>query len=182
MQPDDEIGGGAFVHAPEGDTLEIESIGALGAITRGLALVGGVFLLVATGITLLSVIGRYGFGRPVPGDYELVEITCAVAVFLFFPYTQAAGGNITAEFFTSGLSRRSRRVLDVGNDIVFTLVAVLLTWRLGVGFLDKYSSGETTILIHIPLWWAYGVAVFSMLLLSIVCLMRVIVGIGALRR
>ena len=155
---------------------------AMETATRALALAGGALLLVAVVITLVSVIGRYAFNAPVPGDYELVELVCAVGVFLFFPYTQAVGGNITAEFFTTGLSARHRRVLDVGNDVVFTLVAMLLTWRLAVGFLDKFNTGETTILIQIPLWWAYGVAVVSMFLLSIVCLMRVVVGIGASRR
>ena len=152
------------------------------AVTRLLALAGGALLLVAIVITLVSVTGRYAFNAPVPGDYELVELVCAVGVFLFFPYTQAIGGNITAEFFTAGLSARHRRVLDVGNDIVFTLVAMLLTWRLAVGFLDKFDTGETTILIQLPLWWAFGVAVVSMFLLAVVCLMRVAAGVGALRR
>lgn len=156
--------------------------GALGTFTRGLAYVGGLFLLIATVITLVSVIGRYVFGQPVPGDYELVELTCAVGIFLFFPFTHAVGGNITAEFFTAGLSARRRRFLDIGNDFIFALVALLLTWRLSEGLLGKFDSGETTILIRIPLWWGYSVAVASMLLLTIVCLMRMIAGIGALRR
>jgi TRAP-type C4-dicarboxylate transport system permease small subunit len=155
---------------------------ALETVTRALALAGGALLLAAVVITLVSVIGRYAFNAPVPGDYELIELVCAVGVFLFFPYTQSVGGNIAAEFFTAGLSTRHRRLLDVGNDIVFTLVAMLLTWRLAVGFLDKFNTGDSTILIQIPLWWAYGVAVVSMFLLSIVCLMRMVVGIGALRR
>jgi TRAP-type C4-dicarboxylate transport system permease small subunit len=154
---------------------------AMEAVTRALALAGGVFLVAATVITLVSVIGRYGFGRPVPGDYELVEITCAVGVFLFFPYTQAMSGNIAAEFFTAGLAARWRHVLDIANDVVFTLVAIVLTWRLAAGLLEKFASGETTILIRIPLWWAYSVAVLSMALLTIVCLMRVVTGIGARR-
>jgi TRAP-type C4-dicarboxylate transport system permease small subunit len=161
---------------------EIVLGGATGALMRLLALAGGVFLLLAIVITLVSVIGRYGFGEPVPGDYELVEIICAVGIFLFFPYTHAVSGNITADFFTSGLSLRRQRLLDIVNDIVFALVATLLTWRLSEGLMEKFASGETTILIRIPLWWAYSVAVLSMGLLALVCLMRIIAGIGALRR
>jgi TRAP-type C4-dicarboxylate transport system permease small subunit len=161
----------------------IQSITRLtGAVTRALALVGGVFLLLAIAITLMSVIGRYAFGMPVPGDYELIEITCAVGVFLFFPYTQAVNGNIAAEFFTSGLSERWRRILDIGNDVIFTLVAMLLTWRLAAGLVEKFDSGASTVLIGIPFWWAYSVAVLSMFLLVVVCLIRVVTGLGALRR
>jgi TRAP-type C4-dicarboxylate transport system permease small subunit len=150
----------------------------LQAVTRVLALTGGAFLVAAAALTVVSVIGRYGFGAPVPGDYELVEIACAVGVFLFFPYTQAVGGNITAEFFTARLPERGKRLLDVGNEVVFALVALLLTWRLAAGLMDKYASGETSILIGIPAWWAYGVAVVSMALLTLVCLMRIAAGVS----
>ena len=131
----------------------------------------------AAALTVVSVIGRYGFGAPVPGDYELVEIACAVGVFLFFPYTQAVGGNISRGVLHRRACPRARkRVLDLGNEVVFALVALLLTWRLAAGLLDKYASGETSILIGIPAWWAYGVAVVSMALLTLVCLMRVVAG------
>ncbi len=151
-------------------------------ITRWLALIGGGLLLAAIVLTLVSVIGRYGFSHPLPGDYELVEIICAIGVFLFFPYTHATNSNITAEFFTSGLSERFKLGLDVAQDVIFSLVAALLTWRVGSGLADKFSNGETSILIGIPLWWAYSFAVLSMGLLSMVCLCRVAIGIGALRQ
>ncbi|MGE5145270.1 MAG: TRAP transporter small permease [Candidatus Eiseniibacteriota bacterium] len=151
-------------------------------MTRALALAGGALLVAAIVITLVSVVGRYAFGLPVPGDYELVETTCAIGVFLFFPYTHAVGGNIAAEFFTAGLSKRRQRLLDVANDVVFMIVALALTWRLAGGLMDKLATGETTILIGIPLWWAYGFAVLSMFLLTVVCLMRVVAGPAAEHR
>lgn len=167
-----------------GDVSNNQSIAQriVGAVTRALALVGGAFLLLATAITLVSVVGRYVFGLPVPGDYELVEITCAVGIFLFFPYTHAVNGNIAAEFFTAGLSERWLRILDIGNDVIFTIVAVLLAWRLAAGLAEKFNSGASTVLIGIPFWWAYSVAVLSMFLLVIVCLIRAVTEIGALRR
>jgi TRAP-type C4-dicarboxylate transport system permease small subunit len=156
--------------------------GALARLTSGLALVGGCFLLAAIALTLISVIGRYGFSSPVPGDYELVEITCAVGTFLFFPYTQAMNGNITAEFFTSALPRRWRRTLDVINDVIFAGVAGLLTWRVGHGLVDKFHSGDSSMMIHIPLWWAYSVAVAAMALLTLVCALRAVEGMRTFPR
>lgn len=154
----------------------------LETMTRALALAGGALLAATIVITLVSVVGRYGFGMPVPGDYELVEITCAIGVFLFFPYTHAVNGNIAAEFFTATLSKRRQRILDTGNDIIFAAVGALLTWRLAHGLMDKIATGETSILIRIPLWWAYGFAVLSMALLTIVCLMRAVAGPAAEHR
>ena len=156
--------------------------GPIASVTRWLAFGGGAVLLVAVAITLISVGGRYALGLPVPGDYELIEIICAVAVFLFFPYTHATDGNISAKFFTSGLSDRYQRILDVINDVIFLLIAALLTWRLAHGLEHKFSAGETSILIRIPIWWAFSFAVLSLALLTVVCAVRVAVGIGTLRR
>ena len=184
MIKDNDNGGRAEGAAPVGDAAEHELHlgGALGALTRVLAYIGGLFLTAAVVLTVVSVTGRYGFGAPVPGDYDLVEITCAIGLFLFFPYTHAISGNIAAEFFTSGLSARRREFLDLVSDVVFMLVALVLTWRISLGLIDKFETGETSILVRVPLWWPYGVAVASMALLTVVCLMRTVVRFGALRR
>lgn len=130
-------------------TIAATRAGALALrVTRALALIGGVFLLIAVVVTLVSVVGRYTFASPVPGDYEIVEIGVAVAVFLFFPFTHAVGGNIAAEFFTSGLSRSKQIAIDLVHDIVFAGIAALLTWRLTHGLIEKYVTGDTSILIH----------------------------------
>jgi TRAP-type C4-dicarboxylate transport system permease small subunit len=190
MSNDADKGRRALRHAPGGVASRFTPLArsaenfrqGLEIITRALAFFGGALLVMAIVITLVSVIGRYGFGQPVPGDYELIEITCAIGVFLFFPYTHAVNGNISAEFFTAGLSARWQRILDTGNEVIFTAVAMLLTWRLSHGLMDKFATGETTILIRIPMWWAYSVAVLAMFLLTIVCLMRVIAGPEAERQ
>lgn len=149
---------------------------------RWLAFAGGALLLLAVAVTLTSVTGRYAFSQPVPGDYELVEMICAVGVFLFLPYAHAVGGNIRADFFTSGLPPRWQSRLDLVHEIVFTLITAVLTWRLGAGFANKYSSGQVSILIGIPVWWAYGFAVLSMALLTAVAAWRVARTLSEMRR
>jgi len=173
----EDAGGSALQRAPDDGSHDPENRngGIVERFTRWLALIGGGLLVVAIVLTLVSVIGRYGFSQPLPGDYEIVEIVCAIGVFLFFPYTHVTNSNITAEFFTSGLPERAKRFLDVIHDVVFALVAALLTWRVGSGLADKFLTGETSILIGIPL------AVLSMALLTVVCLWRITTGIEALR-
>jgi len=181
--------GGAPQDAPRGHGDEIPLALAdvpggarLESVTRSLALIGGVLLLVSVVLSIVSISGRYTLSRPVPGDYELVELICAVAVFLFFPYTHSVSGNLTAEFFTSGLPGRWRTALDVVHDTIFALLAALLAWRLGHGLADKIRNGDSSILLQIPLWWPYTVAVACLWLLSVVSLWRVAAGIGVLRR
>jgi len=174
-------------HAPPVDEYDKHSDAltinpAIARITRLLAIGGGVLMLVAVSITLVSVIGRYGFSAPLPGDYEMVELVCAVGIFLFFPYAHATGSNIVVRFFTVKLSERKRRALDLANEIVFTAVAALLAWRLGIGFVEKFHSGESTMLIRVPYWWSYSFAVASLILLCVVCIARLIASVRMLRQ
>jgi TRAP-type C4-dicarboxylate transport system permease small subunit len=156
-----------------GDRLAINPV--IVRLTQWLALAGGALMLASIAVTLLSVVGRYGFNAPVPGDYEIVELVCGVGIFLFFPYAHATGSNIVVEFFTLRVSRRRQRALDLVHEIVFAGVAALLAWRLSLGFAEKFLNGESTALVRIPFWWSYSFAVTSMTLLCIVCIARIFV-------
>jgi TRAP-type C4-dicarboxylate transport system permease small subunit len=155
---------------------------AIERLTRLLALCGGVLLLLAIALTLISVAGRYSFNAPLPGDFELVEMTAAVGIFFFLPYAHATNSNIVVRFFTDGMKERSKRLLDLGHDVLFSAVAALIAWRLAIGLADKLHTGESTMLVRIPYWWSYALAVASIMLLCIVCLARIYAGVRALRR
>jgi TRAP-type C4-dicarboxylate transport system permease small subunit len=181
MEPAERASGRApSAEFGEDDRLAINP--AIERLTRWLALAGGWLMLVAIVLTLISVTGRYAFNTPLPGDYESIEIICAVGIFLFFPYTHATNSNIVVRFFTAKLAQRYQRILDLLNDIVFTGVAALLAWRLAVGLGDKFHNGESTMLVRIPFWWSYSFAVASMVLLCIVCIARIAATVRALRQ
>lgn len=167
-------------HGAHGERLTINPM--IERITRWLALAGGAIMLVAIAVTIVSVIGRYGFGAPVPGDYEMIELICAVGIFLFFPYAHATSSNIVVEFFTIRLPVRFKRMLDLIHDVLFAAVAALLAWRLAIGLVQKFQSGESTMLIRIPFWWSYSFAVAAMILLCVVCIARIFAGFRTLRQ
>ena len=56
---------------------------ALYRISVVVAVFGGLSLLGIMLLTVASVVGRELFGSPIPGDFEMVEIWCAVSVFAF---------------------------------------------------------------------------------------------------
>jgi TRAP-type C4-dicarboxylate transport system permease small subunit len=164
----------------DGERLPISA--SIEQLTRWLALAGGALLMLTIAITLISVIGRYAFNAPLPGDYESVEMIAAVGVFLFFPYAHATNSNIVVRFFTDRLPPSTNGMLDLLHDVVFTAVAALLAWRLAIGLAEKLHSGESTMLVRIPLWWPYSFAVASMILLCVVCIARLVAGARALRQ
>jgi TRAP-type C4-dicarboxylate transport system permease small subunit len=155
---------------------------AVERLTLWLALLGGVLLLVAIAITLISVVGRYGFNAPLPGDFETVEMIAAVGIFLFLPYAHATNSNIVVRFFTDRMGSRGKQLLDIAHEVIFVAVAALIAWRLAIGLADKFHTGESTMLVRIPYWWSYSVAVVAMVLLCIVCIARLHAGVRAFRQ
>ena len=145
-------------------------IGAgLEGLTRAVAMAGGLLLVGIMAMTVVSVLGRHLFNAPIPGDYEITELACGIAVFAFFPHCHLKNGNIAVEFFTSRMRPRWKTMLDAAHNLVFTMVAALVTWRLFVGGMHKLEDGETTLFLGIPLHWGYFPALAGAGLLTAVC-------------
>lgn len=158
-------------------------IGAhLERLARVVAIAGGMLMTGVVLMTVISVLGRFLFNAPIPGDYELTEIALGVAVFAFFPYCHARSGNIVVEFFTGRLRPRYKTALATVHSFVFTLVAGVITWRLFVGGMHKLQDGETTLFLGIPLHWAYFPALLGAALLTAICVLVVFRHVHALRR
>ena len=138
-------------------------------VSRAAAMAGGLLLVGVMAMTVISVIGRYAFNAPIPGDYEITELVCGVAVFAFFPYCHIRNGNIVVEFFTARLSARRNTMLDTVHNFAFTVVAGLITWRLFVGGMHKLADEETTLFLDIPIHWGYFPALLGAGLLTAVC-------------
>lgn len=128
-------------------------------ICRAVAIFGGFLLLVITAIVVVSVSGRalvpLGLA-PIPGDFELVEISTALAVFCFLPWCQLKGGHVTVDVLSAVLGRRIEAWLSMIYNICMTGIAVLIAWRLWDGMIDMQTYSETTFILQIPVWWAYA--------------------------
>jgi TRAP-type C4-dicarboxylate transport system permease small subunit len=142
---------------------------ALHRIATGVALTGGLVLFALTLLTVVSVVGRALFNAPIPGDFELVELGMAVAIFAFLPYCQIVRGNVIVDLFTSKASGRTRALLDGIGNLLYTAIAALLTWRVALGGLEIRSYNETTMVLQVPVWWGYVPAVAFLAFLTIVC-------------
>ena len=143
--------------------------GRIERLARAVAMAGGMLLVGVMAMTVVSVGGRYFFNAPIPGDYELTELACGIAVFAFFPWCHVRNGNIVVGFFTGAMRPRHRAALDAVHGVVFTAVAGLITWRLFVGGVHKYLDGETTLFLGIPLHWGYFSALLGAGMLTAVC-------------
>ncbi len=142
---------------------------ALHAACRGAGFAGGAVLVALILLTVVSIVLRELTGRPIPGDFELVEIGCAVAMFAFLPYCQLVGGNVMVEFVTSRAPAWLRGLLDTLSNLAYAAIAALLTWRLALGGRDIFNYSETTMVLGVPVWWAFVPIVPSVALLAATC-------------
>lgn len=139
--------------------------GSMMRLARWLAILGGFSLIAITLMTVVSITGRsliWAGLAPVPGDFELVEVGTAIAVFSFLPWCQLNRGHATVDVFTSFLSERANRVIDLVTEVLMLLVMLLLAWRLWHGMMDKMRYQETTFILQFPVWWGYAAAMVAL--------------------
>ncbi len=153
-------------HGPVGRALE--------RVCEAVAVAGGVLLVAIMLISSVSVIGR-GLSQVlgakvsgIPGDIEIVQLGCAVAVFAFLPFCQLKRANVLVGAFTKNLPVRYRAMFDLAANLLFLMLAVVLALQLGHGTMEKFRNHDTTMVLRIPEGWAYAVALAFAWLLAIV--------------
>lgn len=165
--------------------------GFMMALSRFMAILGGIALSLLIVLTCLSIFGRTlngvfhgdfmervapGFARwmldtgigPINGDFELVEAGVAFAIFAFLPLCQITSGHASVDIVTNLMPRRVNRFLRMVIEVAFAAVLVLIAWRLYAGTMSKWGNGETTLLLQFPIWWAYAASLFGAIMAAVV--------------
>lgn len=171
-------------------------------IARWMAYFGGTILAAVAGVTVFSIFGRFmdpfqgdmlkgliDLG-PIKGDFEMVEMGCAVAVFSFLPYTQLKRGHVTVDLFIDRLPDRAKAFLGFVGDALLALAAYVILWRLWLGFGEKFPYGsdafrgalgmgykpffaETSYELELPLWIPFGLSLIGAFFFFVVALYTV---------
>jgi TRAP-type C4-dicarboxylate transport system permease small subunit len=142
--------------------------GPLAALTRPLAIAGGVLSLVLALIVTVHVCLRWLFNSQVPGDIELVQIGTALSIFAFFPLCQSRRGNIVVDSFTTRMRPRGRDLLDALWDLVYAGAAAIIAWRLVVGAWDTMRSNTVSMILGLPTGWAVAACALAAAFLAAV--------------
>jgi TRAP-type C4-dicarboxylate transport system permease small subunit len=137
-------------------------------LARRFALAGGA---VASGLALMtvaSIAGRAFASQPIPGDVELVQMGIALCISLCLPWCQLHGSNIIVDFFTQALPQRGIRALDGVGTLLLALMCALLSLRTAAGALAVHSADEQTMIIGLPMWWAYAMLAPGLALTAVI--------------
>ena len=158
-----------------------EAGGLLGRAIEAWAVLGGLLLLGVVLMTAWSATSGVVFSKPLPGDVELTEMLVAVAVFMFLPYCQLMGANVTADIFTERASPRTIAVFTLLSGAIALAFSVLLGVQMFRGLLDYLEFVETTTILRVPIWYAYVPALASLALLVLAALVCSHRAIGELK-
>ncbi len=150
-----------FCHGLLGE--QLHRFSAWFAIAGGIVLTGMVVLVV------ISILGRALFSSPVPGDFEIVALGTAVAIFLFLPYCYMQKGNVAVDIFISRMPPGVQRAMDVLAATLFGAVAALFAWRSVFGVADTVRNGDISMILGFPVWVVHPFGVASFALLAVCC-------------
>ena len=144
-------------------------------ISAGLALAGGVLVLMGALLTSVSVVLRWLTASGIGGDVELVQMGLVVAVFAFLPLCLVRGGNIMVDTFTSRAPATLRAGLDSLWALVYAAVAGLIAWMTTQGAIEAFAYNSTTMVLGLEIGWPMAL---SALFAAWLALTALIVAIG----
>ncbi len=144
--------------------------GTLDRPCRVLAILGGVVLTAASLATCVSVLGRYFLNRPIAGDSEIVGLALAVAISLFMPWCALRRGHVVVDVATTRLPAPARAALDLAGTLLLAAAMALLAWRMALGGLEMRAFGDESMVLRLPTWIGFVVAVPCFALTALVAL------------
>jgi TRAP-type transport system small permease protein len=101
-------------------------------------------------VTMVDVVGRYGFNRPLPGAFELTEVMLGIVIFVALPLVTLENGHITVSIVTDRLSPRARRIQGFLASVFSAVVLAFVAWRLFRHGIQLSSYGDVTVFLRMP--------------------------------
>jgi TRAP-type C4-dicarboxylate transport system permease small subunit len=140
-------------------------------IARVLALAGGLLVVGLALLVTTSVVLRWLGGQGVNGDFEMVQMGLALAVFAFLPLCQAHRGNVMVDTFTSRLPSRVQAAVDALWDLVYAAFAGFIAWRLSIGAMEAFTSHTTSMVLGLPIHYAIAGCAGMAAFLALICIL-----------
>ncbi|WP_293996863.1 TRAP transporter small permease [Sphaerotilus sp.] len=152
---------------------------ALSRLARWFAVLGGLCAGAVALMVVVSIAGRALWSRPIQGDIELTQFGIALCISLCLPWAQVQRANIIVDFFTQKAGPAVLRGLDGLGAVLLALMVALLAWRTAVGAQAVREAHEATMILDLPMWWAYALLAPGLALTAVVALVQAFTGMGA---
>ncbi|MEX6505230.1 TRAP transporter small permease [Jiella sp. M17.18] len=174
-----ETGGGSGAFRPPGRGEA--AVRLLAAVIRWWALLGGFVMAGLAVMTAFSAISNILFAAPFSADYELVKHFVAIAIFMFLPYCQLAGANVSVDIFTEGMSEAAKAAMALFSALFAIAFAALLIRQMSLGWVSYMRYPEVTPVLKLPLWTAFPPILVSLALLFLAAILTAYDSVRVMR-
>ena len=145
-------------------------------LERTLGIVCALLLLGLVAVTCLDVVGRYFFGAPLTGAFEVTELMLAALVFSALPLTTERREHVEVDLLQLALSPAVNRLFNLFAGLFSMALLTTFAWRLFSHAVNIATDGATSNALTIPLAPFGFLAAASCLLSAGVAFLRGVVG------
>lgn len=122
----------------------------LGIAAKGCGYVAGAFALAMMALTVVDVVARSLFNRPIHGVYDLVELTLACTIFLALPAVFLRDEHVVVDLADHLVSPRAARWLRIVAAIVSAALLAVMGWQMIQPARDTLAFGDVTADLALP--------------------------------
>jgi len=123
-----------------------------------LGAVASAVLFAMMGLTVVDVVARYVFNRPLRGAFEVTELMLLVLIFAGLPLVSFSDEHATMDFIDRVLGPRAQRWLERGVQLVNGAFMLFLAWLVWLKANRIWGYRDTTDVLRI----LYGPFVYFM--------------------
>ena len=123
-----------------------------------LGVVASGVLFAMMGLTVVDVVARYVFNRPLRGAFEVTELMLLVLIFAGLPLVSFSDEHATMDFIDRLLGPRAQRWLERGVQLVNGAFMLVLAWLVWLKANRIWGYRDTTDVLRI----LYGPFVYFM--------------------
>ena len=125
----------------------------IGGLSRVLAVISAMLILVIMVIMVADVGRRYFTGRSFPGVIEYSEVMMVAVIYLGLAYAQRKGDHIGVDIFTTRMPERVAQLVKATGLIIVSLALLWMAWETFLVAQRSVASGEYRFgLARVPIW------------------------------
>jgi TRAP-type C4-dicarboxylate transport system permease small subunit len=148
-------------------------------LSRALGIIAIVILVAMMLFTVLNVVMRAFFNRPIPGDVELIEIAMVCTGFLGLAWCAIKEKHIRVDLLVQFFPKRGQAIVDIIGYLGALGACVIIAWQsINEGLANKGLETASASL-EIPLYPFYWVTAAGYVLL---CLALLVLIVRAVKR
>ncbi|CUH63086.1 TRAP-type C4-dicarboxylate transport system, small permease component [Thalassovita gelatinovora] len=131
-------------------------------ISRGAAMIGVLFLLMISGLSVVDIITREISGQPIRGAGDIAHLLTILIIAACFPAGLLERRQIKVTFLGAILPRAANRALEVFGALMTGLMFLAIAYYVTLHAQRVSASHEYTMVLNLPIapWWWVATACF----------------------